>query len=84
MTSDEMSYEYYKDIGFNRKLNAVHRFCETIKRKLSKKFQKQNLMNFYRVITTSMILYGLECWTLTTDESRLRELISPECSLDSE
>lgn len=69
--------EYDKDNGFNIKLNKVNRLYKTIK-KLLKKFQKQNLMNLYRVMTTSMILYGSECWTLTTDEARLRETFSPE------
>jgi hypothetical protein len=50
--------EYDKDNGFNIKLNTITRLCEAIKRKLPKEFQKQNLINFYRVMTTSMILYG--------------------------
>lgn len=50
----QLAKEYDKYNGFNIKLNTVNHLYKTIK-KLPKKFQKQNLMNLYRVMTTAMI-----------------------------
>ena len=64
------SLEYRKSQDVEIKLNRFRHFCGTIQRTLKHNVRRETLLKLYKVVALPLLLYGCECWTLTSDQLR--------------